>query len=261
MHIAIAGNIGSGKTTLTHLLAKHYGHEALFESIEENPYLQSFYEDMRRWSFNLQIYFLHTRFSQVYEMKRRGVSFVQDRTLYEDAYIFAPNLQAMGLLNTRDMENYLATFNLLTQFITAPDLIVYLQGDVPTLIRNIQHRGREYESSIRLDYLTGLNERYDEWARTYDKGKLIVVNIDELNFAREPEDLGQIINMIDNEFHSLFNLQEETLIPLNGAGNDSESLADAVNGNPDAVPHHEDAPTEQQEVTSCYDTTPLPVAD
>lgn len=211
MHIAIAGNIGSGKTTLTKLLAKHYGYEGLYESTDENPYINSFYEDMRRWSFNLQIHFLHTRFKQLLDIKRSGRPFIQDRTLYEDAYIFAPNLQAMGLMNTRDYDNYLALFELLISFLAPPDLLIYLKGDVPSLIRNIQKRGREYENSIRLDYLSGLNDRYDRWIESYQeqieetgKGKLLIVNIDELNFDERPEDLGVIINKIDAEFNGLF---------------------------------------------------------
>ena len=211
MHIAIAGNIGSGKTTLTRLLAKHYGYEGLYESTDENPYINSFYEDMRRWSFNLQIYFLHTRFKQLLDIKRTGRPFIQDRTLYEDAYIFAPNLQAMGLMNTRDYDNYLALFELLISFLAPPDLLIYLKGDVPSLIRNIQKRGREYENSIRLDYLSSLNDRYDRWIQTYQdqieetgNGKLLIVNIDELNFDERPEDLGVIINKIDAEFNGLF---------------------------------------------------------
>lgn len=204
MHIAIAGNIGSGKTTLTRMLAKHYGYQALYESTDNNPYIASFYEDMRRWSFNLQIYFLHTRFKQLVDIKRSGVDFVQDRTLYEDAYIFAPNLHAMGLLNSRDYDNYLSLFELLSSFIEPPDLMIYLHGDVPSLVNQIQRRGREYENSIRLDYLTSLNQRYENWIESYDKGKLLVVNIEELNFADNPEDLGTVINKIDAEFNGLF---------------------------------------------------------
>ena len=204
MHIAIAGNIGSGKTTLTKLLSKHYGYRALFESTDNNPYINSFYEDMRRWSFNLQIYFLHTRIRQMMEIKNSGADFVQDRTLYEDAYIFAPNLQAMGLMNTRDFDNYQQLFELLSSFIKAPDLLIYLRGDVPSLIRQIQRRGRDYENAIRLDYLTSLNNRYEKWIEGYDKGRLLVVDINECNFADNPEDLGVVINKIDAEFNGLF---------------------------------------------------------
>ena len=205
MHIAIAGNIGSGKTTLTKLLAKHYGYKPLFESTDNNPYINSFYEDMRRWSFNLQIYFLHTRFKQLVDIRKTGANIVQDRTLYEDAYIFAPNLHAMGLMNTRDFENYTQMFELVSSFIQPPDLLIYLRGDVPSLIRQIQKRGREYENAIRLDYLTSLNQRYENWVEEYDKGKMLVVNIEELNFADNLEDLGVVINKIDAEFNNLFN--------------------------------------------------------
>lgn len=211
MHIAIAGNIGSGKTTLTQLLAKHYGYEGLYESTDNNPYINSFYEDMRRWSFNLQIYFLHTRFRQLIDIKRSGKDFIQDRTLFEDAYIFAPNLQGMGLMNSRDYDNYLALFELMLSFLEPPDLLIYLRGDVPSLIRQIQRRGREYENAIRLDYLTSLNERYEKWIDEYanqieetGKGKLLIVDIEELNFADNPKDLGVIINKIDAEFNGLF---------------------------------------------------------
>ncbi len=204
MHIAIAGNIGSGKTTLTEKLAKHYQYDVLLESMDNNPYINSFYEDMRRWSFNLQIYYLHTRYRQLLDMKNTGRHFVQDRTLYEDAYIFAPNLQAMGLMNSRDYDNYIAVFELLESFLQPPDLLIYLHGEVPSLIKQIQKRGRSYESSIRLDYLTNLNDRYDRWFDGYDKGKSLMINIDELNFADNREDLGEVINRIDAVFNGLF---------------------------------------------------------
>ncbi len=211
MHIAIAGNIGSGKTTLTKQLCKHYGYEGLFESVDNNPYINSFYEDMRRWSFNLQIYFLYTRFKQTLDIKRTGRDFIQDRTLYEDAYIFAPNLQAMGLMNSRDYDTYLALFELLLSFLEPPDLLIYLRADVPSLIRQIQKRGRDYENSIRLDYLTSLNDRYEKWIEEYEeqintsgKGKLLVIDVEDLTFAESPEDLGVVINKIDAEFNGLF---------------------------------------------------------
>ncbi len=207
MHIAIAGNIGSGKTTLTDLLARHYGYQSMKESTDNNPYLASFYEDMRRWSFNLQIYFLHTRFRQLLNMKRSGTSFVQDRTLYEDAYIFAPNLKDMGLMNSRDFDNYMALYDLLASFMQPPDMLVYLRGDVPSLIRQIQKRGRVYEGSINLDYLSKLNQRYDEFIQGYDSGKLLIVDIEQYNFADNPEDLGYVIDMIDAEFNGLFDTQ------------------------------------------------------
>lgn len=208
MHIAIAGNIGSGKTTLTKLLAKHYGYRPLYESTDNNPYISSFYEDMRRWAFNLQIYFLHTRFKQLVDIRKQSKNIIQDRTLYEDAYIFAPNLHAMGLLNTRDLENYNHMFELLQSFIQPPDLLIYLRGDVPDLIRQIQKRGREYENAIRLDYLTSLNQRYENWISSYNQSKLLIININEVNFADNPEDLGRVINLIDAEFNSLFSDEE-----------------------------------------------------
>ncbi|MCH2200036.1 MAG: deoxynucleoside kinase [Flavobacteriales bacterium] len=204
MHLAIAGNIGSGKTTLTTLLAKHYKYQPHFENVDDNPYLNDFYKDMQRWSFNLQVFFLNSRFSQVVELKKSGKSIIQDRTIYEDAYIFAPNLHAMGLMTTRDFENYLALFELMQEFLTPPDLMIYLRASVPTLVANIQKRGREYEEAIRLDYLTRLNERYEAWISTYSKGKLLVVDIDDNRFHEDSEDLGKIIRSIDGELHGLF---------------------------------------------------------
>lgn len=204
MHIAIAGNIGSGKTTLTSLLAKHYKWTPHFEDADDNPYLNDFYEDMQRWSFNLQVYFLNSRFSQILDIRKGNKTVVQDRTIYEDAYIFAPNLHAMGLMTTRDFENYFSLFKLMESLIKAPDLIIYMRASVPTLVRNIQKRGREYENAIRLDYLKRLNERYEAWISTYDSGKLLVVDVDENNFNENPEDLGKIIRMIDAEINGLF---------------------------------------------------------
>lgn len=204
MHIAIAGNIGSGKTTLTGLLAKHYKWEAHYEDVESNPYINDFYDDMQRWSFNLQIYFLNTRFNQIQEIRKKKKTFIQDRTIYEDAYIFAPNLHSMGLMTTRDFENYFTLFNLLESFIAAPDLLIYLRASVPTLVNHIQSRGREYEESIRLDYLKRLNERYEAWISTYDRGKLLIIDVDHNKFSTEKEDLGKIITMIDAEINGLF---------------------------------------------------------
>ncbi len=171
MHIAIAGNIGSGKTTLTSLLSKNFGWDAHFEDVDDNPYLNDFYNDMQRWSFNLQIYFLNTRFNQILSFRRSGKTLVQDRTIYEDAYIFAPNLHAMGLMSTRDFENYFTLFNMLSSLIQPPDLVVYLRASVPTLVKQIQKRGRKYEDNIRLDYLKRLNERYEAWIESYKLGK------------------------------------------------------------------------------------------
>ncbi len=204
MHIAVAGNIGAGKTTLTTLLAKHYGWQTHFEDVDENPYLLDFYDEMQRWSFNLQIYYLNSRFTQIQDIRQNTKSVIQDRTIYEDAYIFAPNLHSMGLMTSRDFENYFSLFNLLESFISAPDLLIYLRASVPKLVQNIQKRGREYEESIRLDYLKRLNERYEAWISTYDRGKLLVIDIDNNSFNENKEDLGKIINNIDAELHGLF---------------------------------------------------------
>ena len=204
MHIAIAGNIGSGKTTLTGLLSKHFGWEPHYEDVDKNPYLNSFYEDMQRWSFNLQVYFLNSRFRQVIEIRKSGKTVVQDRTIYEDAFIFAPNLHSMNLMSTRDFDNYLSLFNLMSSFIQPPDLLIYLRASVPTMVQQIQKRGREYESSIRLDYLKGLNERYEEWIAGYNLGKLLIVDVDNLNIEENPEHLGEVIDRINAELHGLF---------------------------------------------------------
>jgi len=204
MHIAVAGNIGSGKTTLTRLLSKHYGWNPHFEDVDDNPYLNDFYEDMQRWSFNLQIYFLNSRFNQIVEIRRTGEKVIQDRTIYEDAHIFAPNLHSMGLMSTRDFNNYLSLFNLMCSLIQPPDLLIYLRATVPTLVSQIQKRGREYEKSIRLDYLQRLNERYEAWIESYKLEKLLIVEVDNLNFPEKPADLRSIITRIDALIHGLF---------------------------------------------------------
>lgn len=206
MHIAIVGNIGAGKTTLTELLAKNYGWEAHFEAVDNNPYLEDFYNDMKRWSFNLQIYFLNSRFQQIVDITSNNKSVIQDRTIYEDAHIFADNLHEMGLMSSRDYENYRAIFDNITSFIKAPDLLIYLRASVPTLVNNIQRRGREYEASIRIDYLSKLNEKYENWIGNYTEGKLLVLDKDKLDFANNPEDLGYIIQAIDAEINGLFPL-------------------------------------------------------
>ena len=204
MHIALAGNIGAGKTTLTELLAKHYKWSPHYEDVDENPYLNDFYEDMRRWSFNLQIYFLNSRFKQVVDIRSSAKTVIQDRTIYEDAEIFAPNLHAMGLMSTRDFHTYTTLFQMMNRMVQAPDLLIYLRATVPTLVHQIQKRGREYESSIRIDYLKQLNERYEAWVNRYKAGKLLIIDVDRIDFQNNPEDLSNVIDRIDAQIHGLF---------------------------------------------------------
>ena len=204
MHVAIAGNIGSGKTTLSGLLSKHYKWDAHYEDVDDNPYLNDFYKDMQRWSFNLQVYFLKSRFGQVKEIHASEKNVIQDRTIYEDAFIFAPNLHAMGLMSTRDFENYLSLFQLMETFIPAPNLLIYLRSSVANLVGQIQKRGRDYENSIRIDYLTRLNERYEAWISQYNRGKLLIIDVDDIDFENNKEDLGSIISRIDGEINGLF---------------------------------------------------------
>jgi len=204
MHIAIAGNIGAGKTSLTKLLAKHYKWEPLFEEVLENPYLEDFYNKMERWSFNLQVYFLNSRFRQIVDIRKSGKTTIQDRSIYEDAYIFAPNLHSMGLMTSRDFDNYSSLFNLMEEVVEGPDLLIYLRSSIPNLVQQIHKRGRDYESSISIDYLSKLNDRYEDWVTNYNKGKLLIINVDELNFIDSPEDLGTVINKIDAELNGLF---------------------------------------------------------
>ena len=203
-HIAVAGNIGAGKTTLSEHLGQHYNWLVHYEDANTNPYLGDFYEDMQRWSFNLQIYFLNSRYQQVVDIQSGDKVVIQDRTIYEDAKIFAPNLFEMGLMSKRDFDNYSTLFNTMTAQISPPDLLIYLRASVPTLVNQIQKRGRDYEESIRLDYLKRLNERYEAWISTYDKGKLLVIDVDNNNFPNDQEDLGKIINAIDAEINGLF---------------------------------------------------------
>jgi len=204
MHVAIAGNIGAGKTTLTKLLAKHYRWEAQLEDVVDNPYLDDFYNQMERWSFNLQVYFLNSRFRQITQIQQSGKDIIQDRTIYEDAYIFAPNLHAMGLMTNRDFENYSSLFELMESFVKGPDLLIYLRSSIPNLVSQIHKRGRDYENSISIDYLSRLNERYEAWISTYNKGNLLIIDVDALDFVDNPEDLGGIINKIEAEIHGLF---------------------------------------------------------
>ena len=204
MHIAIAGNIGAGKTSLTELLAQHYKWEAHFEEVIDNPYLDDFYNHMERWSFNLQIFFLKSRFAQLIAIHEEKKNVIQDRTIYEDAHIFAPNLQAMGLMTKRDFDNYISLFEMMENLIQGPDVMVYLRSTVPNLVNKIQKRGRSYENSISIDYLSRLNERYEAWISKYDKSKLLIIDVDSLDFVNNKEDLGVIIERLDAEIHGLF---------------------------------------------------------
>ena len=204
MHIAIAGNIGSGKTTLTRMLVDHFHWTPKYESVDFNPYLSDFYNDMERWSFNIQIYFLNKRFLDVVEISKHDEIIVQDRSIYEDACIFAPNLHNMGLMSTRDFENYSSLFSLMSSLVKAPDLLIYLRSSIPHLVGNIQKRGREYESSIRLDYLKGLNALYEQWVENYHDGKLLIIDVDKLNFEESPEDFSTLCDRIEAQLHGLF---------------------------------------------------------
>lgn len=203
MHIAIVGNIGAGKTTLTELLAKNYDWDPVYEVVDNNPYLEDFYRDMKRWSFNLQIYFLNNRFQLITEIQKSKRSIIQDRTIYEDAYIFADTLHDMGLMTSRDYENYRAIFDNITTFVKPPDLLIYLRASVPTLVNNIQRRGREYEIGIRLDYLSKLNDKYEKWIESYQLGKLLVLDKNTLDFANNPVDMDTVIQKIEYEMNGL----------------------------------------------------------
>ena len=202
MHIAIAGNIGAGKTTLTEMLSKHYGWEPHFEDVLKNPYLDDFYERMERWSFNLQIYFLNSRFNQMLECSKKEKDTIQDRTIYEDAFIFAPNLQAMGLMTNRDYENYKSIFNTLNSFVKDPDLLIYLRSGIPNLVDQIHKRGRDYENTISIEYLSRLNERYEAWIQSYDKSNLLVIEVDDIDFVKNPDDFNIITELIDAKLKS-----------------------------------------------------------
>ena len=203
-HIAIAGNIGAGKTTLCEQLGKHFNWEVHYESTDNNPYLSDFYTDMQRWSFNLQVFFLNNRYRQILDIQNGNKAVIQDRTIYEDAYIFAPNLHDMGLMATRDFENYTDLFELMMSQVNPPDLLIYLKANISTLVSHIQARGRDYEGSMSLDYLKRLNERYENWIKDYSKGNLLIINADEVDFKNNPEDLGKIVNQVRAELHGLF---------------------------------------------------------
>jgi len=202
-HIAIAGNIGAGKSTLTALLAKHFSWTPNFEDVENNPYLNDFYEDMPRWSFNLQVFFLNSRFRHIIDIQKGGDTVIQDRTIHEDACIFAPNLHTMGLMSTRDFENYTRLYETISSLIRPPDLLIYLKASVPTLVNQIQKRGREYEDNLRLDYLKRLNEFYEKWIANYT-GRLLVIDVDQCNFAEDEECLSEVINKVSGELYGLF---------------------------------------------------------
>ena len=204
MHIAVAGNIGAGKTTLTRLLAKHFKWEPHFEDVVDNPYLDDFYHQMERWSFNLQIYFLNSRFRQILQIRESGRNIIQDRTIYEDAHIFAPNLHAMGLMTNRDFQNYASLFELMETLVAPPDLLIYLRSSIPNLVSQIHKRGRDYENSISIDYLSRLNELYEAWIQTYNRGKLLVIEVDNIDFVNNPEDMGIIFNKVNGEINGLF---------------------------------------------------------
>jgi deoxyadenosine/deoxycytidine kinase len=207
MHIAVAGNIGSGKTTLTKLLSKHYGWTPRFEPVDNNPYLSDFYEDMKRWSFNLQVYFLNKRFKEVVEISKSKEVIIQDRTIFEDARIFAPNLHDMGMMSDRDFDNYSDLFDLMISLVKLPDLMIYIRSSIPTLVEQIQKRGRDYEQTIRIDYLKGLSERYEAWIETYT-GPLIIVDGDKIKFGDNEDDLSKVTDMIDGKLYGLFPMEE-----------------------------------------------------
>ena len=204
MHIAVTGNIGAGKTTLTTMLAKHYGWSAQYEDVDHNPYLDDFYQDMSKWSFALQMYFLGSRFRQVKEIRESGKNIIQDRTIYEDAHIFAENLNEMNLLSDRDYSNYTSLFNLMKSFVSAPDLLIYLKADISTLTKQIAKRGREYEAGISIDYLMRLNKKYEAWINSYKEGKLLIIDVNDLYFVEREEDFGYILERIDAELNGLF---------------------------------------------------------
>lgn len=203
-HIAVAGNIGSGKTSLSTRLARHFGWDVHYEDTTNNPYLSDFYDDMQRWSFNLQIYFLNSRYQQILNIRNGDKTVIQDRTIFEDAYIFAPNLHEMGLMSRRDFENYFTLFKNMNAQVSPPDLLIYIQASIPTLVKHIHNRGRSYEGSMSLDYLKRLNQKYEEWVANYKEGPLLVINADEMDFEKSSEDLGRVITLVSSQIHGLF---------------------------------------------------------
>ena len=204
MHIAVAGNIGAGKTTLTKMLAKHYHWHPEFESVDDNPYLSDFYEDMKKWAFHLQVYFLNSRFEQIGKVRLGETTVIQDRTIYEDAHIFAKSLYKQGFFEERDYQNYRTLFDSMMEFVTPPDLLIYLRSDISKLVHNIEVRGRDYENTIRIDYLKGLNEHYEDWIENYNIGRLLIVDVSGKDFLNNPEDFSDIVFKIDTELHGLF---------------------------------------------------------
>ena len=203
-HIAIAGNIGAGKTTLCEKLGEYFGWNVHYESTDDNPYLSDFYTDMERWSFNLQVYFLHNRYAQILNIQEGDIPTIQDRTIYEDAHIFAPNLHDMGLMTARDFDNYSKLFETMTKRISPPDLLIYLRAGIGTLVAHIESRGRDYEGSMSLDYLKKLNRRYEDWISTYDDGNILIIDVDTIDFANKPEDLGKVVELVQSKLHGLF---------------------------------------------------------
>ncbi len=203
-HVAVAGNIGAGKTTLSTRLARHFGWEVHYEDTTKNPYLSDFYDDMTRWSFNLQIYFLNSRYDQILQIRGGDKTVIQDRTIYEDAFIFAPNLHEMGLMTRRDFENYFTLFKNMSSQVSPPDLLIYLQASIPTLVKHIHNRGRSYEGNMSLDYLKRLNQKYEDWIEQYKEGPLLIINADDIDFDKNAEDMGQVIELVSSQIHGLF---------------------------------------------------------